>query len=107
MNKRAMFFLKRRVNLIMVIKIFLKIFLFLLTYKLLFSEIIYEKNNVIITEFDIKTYQQLYKENYGSEINRSNSRLCVAAVLSIAQRRARYLHFNYGILRAISQSLIA
>ena len=73
MNKRAMFFLKRRVNLIMVIKIFLKIFLFLLTYKLLFSEIIYEKNNVIITEFDIKTYQQLYKENYGSEINRSNS----------------------------------
>ena len=57
----------------MVIKIFLKIFLFLLTYKLLFSEIIYEKNNVIITEFDIKTYQQLYKENYGSEINRSNS----------------------------------
>ena len=39
MNKRAMFFLKRRVNLIMVIKIFLKIFLFLLTHKLLFSEI--------------------------------------------------------------------
>ena len=57
----------------MVIKIFLKIFLFLLTHKLLFSEIIYEKNDVIITEFDIKTYQQLYKENYDSEINRSNS----------------------------------
>ncbi len=57
----------------MVIKIFLRIFLFLLTCKLLYSEIIYEKNSIIITEFDIKIYQQLYKENYNSEINRSNS----------------------------------
>ncbi len=68
-----MFFSKRQVNLIMVIKIFLRIFLFLFSCKILYSEIIYEKNSIIITEFDIETYQQLYKENYNSEINRSSS----------------------------------
>ncbi len=57
----------------MVIKIFFKIILFLFIYKSSFSDVIYEKNNIIVTEYDIKIYQQLYKENYNSEINYSNS----------------------------------
>ena len=52
----------------MVIKIFFKIILFLFIYKSSFSDVIYEKNNIIVTEYDIKIYQQLYKENYNSEI---------------------------------------
>ena len=57
----------------MVIKFFLKILLFLFICKYSFSDIIYEKNNIIITELDIEIYQQLYKENYNSEINSANS----------------------------------
>ncbi len=57
----------------MVIKIFFRILLFLFIYKYSFSDVIYEKNNIIITEFDIITYQQLYKDNYNSEINYANS----------------------------------
>ena len=52
----------------MVIKIFFKIFLFLFFFKYSFSEVIYEKNNIIITEFDIEIYQQLYNENYNTLI---------------------------------------
>ena len=57
----------------MVTKFFLKLLLFLFIFKNLFSEVIYEKNNIIITKFDIEIYQQLYKENYNSEINNANS----------------------------------
>ena len=57
----------------MVIKIFFKIFLFLFFFKYSFSEVIYEKNNIIITEFDIEIYQQLYNENYNTLINDANS----------------------------------
>ena len=73
MSKKAMYFFKKQVSLIMVIKIFIKLFFFLLFFKYSYSEIIYSKNNVIITQFDITTYQQLYKENYNSDINKSNS----------------------------------
>ena len=40
---------------------------------ILYSNIIYDKNNIVITEFDVKIYQQLYKQNYNSDINKSNS----------------------------------
>ena len=73
MNKKAIYFFKKQVNLIMVSKVFIKLFLFLLFFKYSYSEIIYNKNNIIITQFDITTYQQLYKENYNSNINKSNS----------------------------------
>ena len=73
MNKKAIYFFKKQVNLIMVSKVFIKLFLFLLFFKYSYSEIIYNKNNIIITQFDITTYQQLYKENYNSNISKSNS----------------------------------
>ena len=73
MNKKAIYFFKKQVNLIMVSKVFIKLFLFLLFFKYSYSEIIYNKNNIIITQFDITIYQQLYKENYNSDINNSNS----------------------------------
>ncbi len=73
MNKKVMFFLKKQVNLIMVIKIFLTIFLFFLMHGQSLSNIIYEKNNIVVTEFDIQIYQKLYKESYNADIDKSNS----------------------------------
>ena len=56
----------------MITKIFLS-FLFLFIYQYSYSNVIYEKNDLIITEIDIKIYQQLYKENYNLDINNTNS----------------------------------
>ena len=68
-----MYFLKKQVNLIMVIKVLFKLFLLLFIFKYSYSEIVYNKNEIIVTDFDITIYQQLYKENYNSNINKSNS----------------------------------
>ena len=40
-------------------------FLFFLFKFNLYSNIIYDKNNIIITEFDLIIINNLYKENYG------------------------------------------
>lgn len=68
-----MYFLKKLENLNILIKFLFKFFLFILIYKVSYSEIIYKKNDLIITEFDIRVYQQLYEENYRSKISNSNS----------------------------------
>ena len=57
----------------MAIKFFFRLFLLLFVCKLTYANVIYEKNNIVITELDIKIYQQLYKQNYNSDINKSNS----------------------------------
>lgn len=68
-----MYFLKKRVILIMVIKVFFKLLVLIFVFKYSYANIIYDKNNIIITEHDIKIYQQLYKQNYNLDINKSNS----------------------------------
>lgn len=57
----------------MITKIFFRLFLFLFIYQYSYSNVIYEKNGLIITEIDIKIYQQLYKQNYNLDINNTNS----------------------------------
>ena len=75
MNKKVMYFLKKQVILIMVIKKFFLNFYFFIFYINSYSNIIYDKNNIIITEFDIKIYQQLYKQNYNLDINNNSNSL--------------------------------
>lgn len=60
-------------NLVTVIKIFLYFFLSLFIIQNSNSNVIYEKNNLIITEIDIKIYQKLYLENYNSKISKTDS----------------------------------
>jgi hypothetical protein len=57
----------------MVIKVFFKLLVLIFVFKYSYANIIYDKNNIIITEHDIKIYQQLYKQNYNLDINKSNS----------------------------------
>ena len=68
-----MYFLKKLVILNMITKILFRLFLFLFIYQYSYSNVIYEKNGLIITEIDIKIYQQLYKKNYNLDINNTNS----------------------------------
>ncbi len=68
-----MYFLKRQVNLTMVNKKLITIFLSVFFYQHSYSDVLYEKDNLIITEIDVDIYQQLYKNNYNLEINNANS----------------------------------
>ena len=44
------------------------IFIFLLPLNL-FSNVVYDKNDILITNLDLDNYKQLYYENYGRNIN--------------------------------------
>ena len=49
------------------------LFFVIVFFENLNANVIYEKNNKIITDLDIKIYKQLYKENYGSDLNDMNA----------------------------------
>jgi len=51
----------------MVIRILLFIFFF--TIKIGYSSIVYDKNNILITEIEINSYLNLYKNNFGISIS--------------------------------------
>ena len=57
----------------MVTKKLIGIFLSVFFYHHLYSNVLYEKDNLIITEIDVNVYQQLYKNSYNREINKANS----------------------------------
>ena len=57
----------------MVTKKLIAFFLSVFFYSQLYSNILYEKDNLIITDIDVNVYQKLYKENYNLDINKANS----------------------------------
>ncbi len=73
MNKKVMSSSEKQVNLIMVGKILINFFFLISISFNSFSEILYEKDNIIITDIDIKIYQKHYKNNYGLNINNTNA----------------------------------
>ena len=60
MSKKVMF-LRKQVTSIMGIRKFTYLFLVIVFFVNLNANVIYEKNNKIITDLDIKIYKQLYK----------------------------------------------
>ena len=38
-----------------------------------YSNIVYDKNNIVISNIDLDYYSQLYFENFGEKINKSNA----------------------------------
>jgi len=57
----------------MVTKKLIIIFICVFLYHHSYSNVLYEKDNLIITEVDVDVYQKLYKDNYNLEINKANS----------------------------------
>ena len=57
----------------MVIKRLIFVFLCVFFYHQSYSNVLYEKNNLVITEIDVNVYKQLYKNNYNLDINKANS----------------------------------
>ena len=73
MSKAAICFLMNQVTLNMGYKkiFFILIITFISTNS--FSEIIYKKNNLIITTIDLDKYMELYNNNYGLKIDKNNA----------------------------------
>lgn len=73
MSKAAICFLMNQVILNMGYKkiFFILIITFISTNS--FSEIIYKKNNLIITTIDLDKYMELYNNNYGLKIDKNNA----------------------------------
>ena len=57
----------------MVTKKLIGVFLCVFFYHQLYSNVLYEKDNLVITEIDVNIYQELYKNNYNLDINKANS----------------------------------
>ena len=82
--------MKRQVNLTMVTKKLIGIFLSVFLYHHSYSNVLYEKDNLIITEIDVNFYQQLYKNSYNLEINKANSIRDLVLINNVIQ----YLEIN-------------
>ena len=70
MNSRQTYFLKSQANLIIVFK-YLIIIIFLI-FNLASANIIYDKNDILITEIELNRYINLYKENINSDLSLNN-----------------------------------
>jgi len=49
------------------------LFVFLLTIKIGYSNIIYDKNNILITDIEMKNYLNLYENNFGTSISKNEA----------------------------------
>ena len=89
----------------MVYKIILKIILFFfIIYPVnLYSTIIYDKNNVIISEIDLNYYNQLYFENYGKTLNESTA---IKNIVIIKKLIRNFKKSNPYFLQKIDENLI-
>ena len=64
------------------------IFIFFLIPLNLYSNIVYDKNNIVITKLDVDIYKKLYFDNYEKDINNSN------AIKNIVIIKNVILHFE-------------
>lgn len=71
MNSRQTYFLKSQANLIIVFKYL--IIIIILIFNLASANIIYDKDDVLITEIELNRYINLYKKNINSDISFNNA----------------------------------
>lgn len=73
MSKVVTYFLMSLGTLIMDYK---KIFFILIIFfntSVIFAEVVYKKDDLVITNIDVRIYKQLYENNYGSKIDNNNA----------------------------------
>jgi hypothetical protein len=51
----------------------LLLFIFIFTIKTAYSNIIYDKNNILITDIEMNNYLNLYKNNFGNSISKNEA----------------------------------
>ena len=71
MNSQQTYFLKRQENLIIVFKYL--IIIIVLIFNLASANIIYDKDDILITEIELNSYINLYKKNINTDISFNNA----------------------------------
>tara|TARA_A100001015_G_scaffold207381_1_gene231912 strand:- start:1923 stop:2600 length:678 start_codon:yes stop_codon:yes gene_type:complete len=84
-----------------IFKFLILIFFFLLPINL-YPNIIYDKNNIIITKLDLENYKQLYFENYGEHINNSNALKNIIIIKNVIEYFSKN---NPNILKKLDEIL--
>ncbi len=106
MNKLQIYFFKSQVILIMVYKILFRIIIFfcisIMPVKV-FSNVIYDKNSIIITNIDLNYYKQLYLENFGEKLNDS---IAIKNIVLIKKVIDKFEKKNPEFLKRIDEVLI-
>ena len=71
MNNQLIYFLEKQEVSIMVYKLLLIALIF--TINTAYSNIIYDKNNILITDIEMNSYLNLYKNNFGTSISKNEA----------------------------------
>ncbi len=85
MNKKAMYFLRKEVNLIMGGKKVLLIVILILFNFNSYSNILYKNNNLVITDIDLNIYKKLYKDNYGLDIKNNRALKDLILIMNVLE----------------------
>lgn len=85
MNKKAMYFLRKQVNLIMGVKKVLLLVIFILFNFNSYSNILYKNNNLVITDIDLNVYKKLYKDNYGLDIKNNRALKDLILIMNVLE----------------------
>ncbi len=104
MSKKLIYFLMNQVILIMDCKKYLLMFIVIFYTNITLSEIIYNKNNIIITSIDLDTYKQLYRNNYDLNIDNNNA---LKDLVLINNLIGHFEKFNKEFLNQIDSQILA
>ena len=103
MNNQLIYSLKKRGNSYVVNKIiFYLMILFVLNSPNTYSKIIYDKNNIQVSEIDLLEYQKLYLKNYGIDLKKN---LALKNII-LAKQTIKFLtNNNPKFMTALDQSI--
>ena len=80
-----MYFLRKEVNLIMVVKKVLLLIILILFNFNSYSNILYKNNNLVITDIDLNIYKKLYKDNYGLDIKNNRALKDLILIMNVLE----------------------
>ena len=87
----------------MVFKKLIYLFVLLFFFTSLHSNVIYKKNNIVITNIDIEVYIDLYKSNYGYEINQDNALKNIILIKNFLENLKKN---NYKFIEKIDDEIL-
>ena len=103
MNKKLIYFLMNQVILTMDYKKYLLVLFIFFYTSTTFSEIIYNKNNLIITNIDLNNYKQIYKNNYDLDIDNNSALKDLVLINNLIKY---FENFNKEFLNQIDSQIL-
>ena len=101
MNNQQIYFFQNLGNLIMVYKILIVIIIFV--FDLSYSEIIYDKNNITISQIELNEYHKIFEENYNINLTKNDT----LKRIILMKKAIKYIEINdTEFLNKIDENLI-